>query len=66
MSEPMSGVSDPEAPTADAFEQSLPVSEAVGDQPPIEAVLSTDLEAPEPDVIEQHQPAPPYEEDDWR
>ena len=66
MSEPMSGVSDPEAPTADAFEQSLPVSEEVGDQPPIEQALSTDLEAPEPDVIEQHQPAAPYEEHDWR
>ena len=29
-------------------------------------VLSDDLEVPEPDAIEQHQPAPVYDEEDWR
>ncbi|MEA2901463.1 MAG: hypothetical protein QOH36_1350 [Actinomycetota bacterium] len=65
MTDPMAGVPDLEAPPEDAFEQSLPAGEPVADELPVD-LLPDDLEAPEPDVIEQHQPGPPYEEEDWR
>ena len=65
MSDPMSGVPDLEAPPADAFEQSLRVGEPIADEPAI-GILPDDPEVPEPDAIEQHQAAPPYEEEDWR
>jgi len=64
MSEQTSQVGDLEAPPADAFEQSLPV-EGLPEVPPLE-VLSEDLEVPEPDAIEQLQPAALQDEDDWR
>ena len=67
MSDGMSGVPDVEAPSADAFEQSLPVDgPAEADLPVGVGVLPDDPEVPEPDAIEQHLPAPPYDEDDWR
>ncbi len=65
MSDRMTQVPDPEAPPADAFEQSLPLGDPVDDELPVE-ILPDDPEVPEPDAIEQHQPAPPYEEEDWR
>ncbi|MEA2827978.1 MAG: hypothetical protein QOG43_2417 [Actinomycetota bacterium] len=65
MSDPTNGVPDLEAPPADAFEQSLPVTD--GPEDPVPEALTDDLEAPEPDVIEQHQSvAPSYEDEDWR
>ena len=64
MSDLTNGVSDLEAPLADAFEQSLPAAGPVED--PLPEALTDDLEAPEPDVIEQRQPASSYEDEDWR
>lgn len=60
----MTDLPDPEAPPEDAFEQALPVADDAGDDRPVD-VLPDDIEVPEPDAIEQHQPAPSYEED-WR
>ena len=64
MSDRTTDVPDLEAPPADAFEQSLPATDAPDN--PLPDALTDDLEAPEPDVIEQHQAAPHYEEEDWR
>ena len=60
----MSELRDLEAPDSDAFEQSLPVEDLLED-PPVE-VLSGDIEVPEPDAIEQHQPALVDDDDSWR
>ncbi len=65
MSDRMTEVPDLEAPPEDAFEQSLPLADPVDDALPVDT-LPDDPEVPESDAIEQHQPAPPYEEDDWR
>lgn len=64
-SDPMIELPDLEAPPEDAFEQAIPVDEGLGDDLPVDA-LPDDPEVPEPDAIEQHQPAGPYEEEDWR
>jgi hypothetical protein len=66
MSDRMSEVPDLEAPTPDAFEQSLPVDDVAEDAPPVERVLATDPEVPDADAIEQSLPAPIYDDEDWR
>ena len=65
MSNRMGEVPDLEAPGPDALEQSVPVGDPPDQGPAIE-VLSSDPEVPEPDAFEQHQPAPVFEEDDYR
>ncbi len=63
--EPRSELVDPETPAEDAFEQSLPVDEVPTDGLPVDA-LPDDAEVPEPDAIEQHHPAPAYDDEGWR
>jgi hypothetical protein len=63
--DPKIEATDLEAPPEDAFEQSLPVDDVPVEDSPVD-VLPDDPEAPESDVIEQHQPAPAYGDEDWR
>lgn len=69
MSEQISDVRDLEAPLPDALEQALAVGDPPGDEavtiPPVD-LLSADFEVPESDAVEQHQPAPLYDDDSWR
>jgi len=65
MSDGLIEVPDLEAPPADAFEQSVPAGIVAAGDPGIDA-LPDDPEVPEPDAIEQLQPAPAYDEEEWR
>jgi hypothetical protein len=65
MSDRMGEVPDLEAPGPDALEQSVPVGDPAEERPPVEE-LSSDPEVPVPDAIEQRQPAPVFEDDDYR
>lgn len=61
---------DPEAPEADAFEQSAVVGDEDDDEDFVEEGRATrlpgrDLEAPEADALEQSEPAP-LDDDDRR
>ena len=61
---------DPEAPEADAFEQSAAVGDEDDDEDLVEEGRVTrlperDLEAPEADALEQSEPAP-LDDDDRR